>query len=112
MRISDWSSDVCSSDLVQILLVAGEAVEEEQRRVQAGTGGGVEDRVERAVFGGNGEGAHAGGIGGVGRGVAGDGGVDRRFLGGGGYGQRQRDCQYADLFHAPQPLLLLPERRC
>src|SRR3546814_16276513 len=52
---------------VQILLVAGEAVEEEPRRVQAGTGGGVEDRVERPVFGGHGGGGQTGGVGGGGQ---------------------------------------------
>src|SRR3546814_11503921 len=41
MRISDWSSDVCSSDLIADLLRTGERWEQERARLE-----GIELRVE------------------------------------------------------------------
>src|SRR3546814_5997312 len=61
MRISDWSSDVCSSDLVQLAAV-------DHLAQRAGDGGALADRhVHRVVVAG--EGATAGGLGLVHRGV-------------------------------------------
>src|SRR3546814_13080235 len=46
MRISDWSSDVCSSDLVEVLHIGGDAVEQpvEAARPMPGTGRGADLR--------------------------------------------------------------------
>src|SRR3546814_1503544 len=39
MRISDWSSDVCSSDLVENLAAAGAAMIDQHQRMLLGNGG-------------------------------------------------------------------------
>src|SRR3546814_12627823 len=52
MRISDWSSDVCSSDLLDLLVVEfalAQAGTEFLPRVRAG--GGADQGVEHALFG-------------------------------------------------------------
>src|SRR3546814_1367327 len=50
MRISDWSSDVCSSDLVDHLGVVEAAMHQEARQVTAENRIGNEQRAEQRQF--------------------------------------------------------------
>src|SRR3546814_6365165 len=69
MRISDWSSDVCSSDLRDVIIVARDLRADAVGRVPAGEEGGkvgrVIDMAESVGEGAVGEGGDRLGIGGL-----------------------------------------------
>src|SRR3546814_12812671 len=109
MRISDWSSDVCSSDLIAFLAVdeaqgdglAGGAVEDDQLHLPRQVGpGGVEGEAE--LPGEGAENLHVIGAGRVGLGPGDDGALleAEGFVGDDEFGEigrascRERGCQY------------------
>src|SRR3546814_6904709 len=89
MRISDWSSDVCSSDLHGLLPLLAEFIGQQARQDVGGAAGRE----------GHDQGDAAGGVGGLG--LAGGGRQQ------GGQGQGGGGCRLGPCFHDLSPVLLL-----